>query len=76
MLDSAVLCSLRCQSLLDDRAVDPGLALVEIHAAVARFDGIDVLVDYTGCHEALPLLVYLDSPPRLAHAAWNGAFNF
>jgi hypothetical protein len=56
--------------------VDPGLALVEIHAAVARFDGIDVLVDYTGCHEALPLLVYLDSPPRLVHAAWNGAFNF
>jgi hypothetical protein len=76
MLDSAVLCSLRCQSLLDDRGVDPGLALVEIHAAVARFDGIDVLVDYTGCDEALPLLVYLDSPPRLAHAARNGAFNF
>jgi hypothetical protein len=52
MLDSPVLCSLRSQSLLDDRVVDPGLALVEIHAAVARFDGVDVLVDYTGCHEA------------------------
>jgi hypothetical protein len=76
MLDSAVLCSLRCQSLLDDRVVGPEVGPCRPYATVARFDRIDVLVNYVSCHEGLTLQVYLDSPPRLAHAARNGPWSF
>jgi len=50
------------------------LAAIEPHAAVGR--PTDVLVNYAGCLQTLRLQVYLDSPPRLAHAATNGARSF
>ena len=75
MPDFAVLYSLKCRSLLDFRVVGP-VDPCRSHATVERFDRIDVLVNYASSHEALPLQVYLDSPPRLAHTARNGARNF
>jgi hypothetical protein len=54
----------------------PGLAPIKSHTAVGRFERTDVLVNYAGCLQTLPLQVYLDLPPRLAHAARNAARNF
>jgi hypothetical protein len=46
----------------------------DMPCAYVMYDENEVI--YVGCHQALPLQVYLDSPPRLAHAARNGVRNF